>query len=1476
MATNRPDVVPSPSPPNPDNPEEPLLLAAGPQRVRAPPSKAKTALVVLALALLVAGGVAAAVLLSLPATFSCGSGGGYYVVSLPFPTIYSVDPPAVCPGKGQRLTLRGKGFVVAGDQVPSVTVGAVAAESVLALECSSESVRRRDVKTCQQLSFVVPEINASDKQQTPVVRVSNPVAWEPALGSKENISCIATSLSLNVFPAPTISSVSVPIACEGSRQRVVLSGSYFLTAKRSDGVELSPNFTMCGRPIDARATFDACDAFEVDGFVWVHACKSAAVDVDTAQCAGGRLGRLVLRNPAPTSCRDSTNGTNVYVAVHAAITSASPRILSSSSSSSTVTLSGTDVVYVSTARGTENPKVTVSGAGSSSVVRLSSCDRIDVSGTDSVYRCEKVNVILGSFSSAVPMIPEVSVTVPLCPTCGGTAPVGTLLVMPSPVITAVTPASVCAGSGASVVISGTFYSVDGDSSTQTNLTLGGVAAAAEMSGCDTSVLGPYTIRKCSSMRFNVPKKTPYGDVPIVISSGCADGCTVSKADTLKHIPYPVVSKASVSNVCSAVDTAVRVSGSNMLSFNSGLPSFVVDNVSVTVASVDECTTTSTGFRLCKVANIVNPADLPVGPASVRVSNGESTCGGQETSLYTIVPMPTITSATGHWCDTTGGSFSVSGSKFSQQFGQFVLKDKSGQSYAPGSASFVNDSYLLAKFAANALPAGQYDAVITNAGGCVDTATSSVTVEHNILEVWDVEPPVLYSGIPVTVTLYTSNFGQKPTGITATHSSGAVPSISIPQDKLEFYPDGRVTFFAPAGTFAASGSYAFTVSSPNTCSATSAATEFSVVTTASLNISSLSPGFVFSKVSSTFTMTVPGARVSATTLPRVFAVGNAGAAAIPIGPVYVISDDKVLVRVTPGTISEGTYNVLVSSGSPGSAAAGYLSAALRSLGRYPSKISTVVPHTFTRDSTSITIYGENFSETLKHTIVLDCDTLSTTSASVIRSVSATLIKADLDIDSLAEGSVCVLTVREDDGSSASYSAISVQPRNRAVSNWHSTAELPAPRCGSAVATASVGTTNYVYAIGGDLNSNCNGVGATQSVLVGQVSQFGKIVSWATTSALPEARAFASAERIGQYVYVLGGHDGSNPKNSVYRAHILDPSQAPVLRAGVWCYRVSALFPSSDYANPLGESLASNPVAVEIQSESSMAVKLEWDAVAGANSYRLYRTPATGSSCSDVNQLVETFDYSYVDSGASTTAVAPQAVGSLGKWVSAEKLMSTPRYGHASAVVKASADQNYIMAFGGNAASGVATTYETAMITVSPPSGPHASETHHIGSWSDGSRTLSTRAFWKAAVLDSRTMSNYTSEQVIVLGPGLDASGKVSNVHSVNYWQSTGDMARPAWTEVTTGVSAYGECLFVTADYMYLIGGSDSTLGTKNSFVALGQTPPPNENPIGTYKNLPNDMPLAVTKAGCAMASGSAFVIGGVGAAGITSTVQQIAV
>jgi hypothetical protein len=394
-----------------------------------------------------------------------------------------------------------------------------------------------------------------------------------------------------------------------------------------------------------------------------------------------------------------------------------------------------------------------------------------------------------------------------------------------------------------------------------------------------------------------------------------------------------------------------------------------------------------------------------------------------------------------------------------------------------------------------------------------------------------------------------------------------------------------------------------------------------------------------------------------------------------------------------------------------------------------------------------------------------------------------------------GSVCsvVVTDQSNGGAVVTFQAISVKnPSGKFSAGFDSVPMSPnllAPRhAHQALAVRATDARRMVCAIGG--TNNASVAVALGSVECAIVSQFGELSAFAAQpQALATPVAFAGGAVVGAFVYIVGGHNGTAVSAAVQRAHILQPTEVPVVNldldidpdstakfgggaVGVYYYVVSAVYGAADAINPGGESLPSNLVRVKVPNVNGISVRLEWSGAAldGVVSYRIFRTPspdqlsvdvrlhATLSAASCVSGLCR-----FVDGGAASTLpaaerVAPLQLGALGRWATLAPLPAA-LMGVSLAVMPAKpsdpADTRVAMfAVGGFDGAALVRTVSRTIVTVTSPTSCAATarcvrETQTLTAWAGEADLTVARGFATARVIDQSDFGTLAKNQRVIL-------------------------------------------------------------------------------------------------------------------------------
>jgi hypothetical protein len=411
-------------------------------------------------------------------------------------------------------------------------------------------------------------------------------------------------------------------------------------------------------------------------------------------------------------------------------------------------------------------------------------------------------------------------------------------------------------------------------------------------------------------------------------------------------------------------------------------------------------------------------------------------------------------------------------------------------------------------------------------------------------------------------------------------------------------------------------------------------------------------------------------------------------------------------------------------------------------------------------------------------------------------------------------------------------------------------LPSARTRLGVVAGHVNTqTRFIYALGGDNGTEAN---AKSDVVSTQLSPLGDMLGWTTQrNAMMKARTGQATIRLGQFLYALGGFDGTAVLGSVERARILDPLDVPAvpgidltpsttgLAAGTWVYRVSGVRAATYASDPGGETLPADPLNVTLPDLTSMTaaplvkVTLTWPAMPNVVSYNVYRTSAVGQDVTKVQFIASvpqaagatvTFD----DTGLPTTAQTPLPIGSLGRWNAVSDL-TTPRYGAAAAIAHglttATTDTWFLYVAGG---AGTATltqtslldTYEWSRVDISVADGSQAVSAFSVAQTGGVNASIGgARAFLSAASADTTIKSNIpVGTTYVYFGSGMDRPNTTLGLKSgmvagaVTPASTTGNLG--ALTTIASA-PAGGAGAATIAGFQFTMGGWNAGFAIQNT-------------------------------------------------------------
>ncbi len=941
----------------------------------------------------------------------------------------------------------------------------------------------------------------------------------------------------------------------------------------------------------------------------------------------------------------------------------------------------------------------------------------------------------------------------------------------------------------------------------------------------------------------------------------------------------------------AVPGQLTIEGSGFVVVEGQEPTVTLEGNALNVASLGGCQPLH-GLMLsaqsCTSITVDMPAGLVIGDYEIEVIL-PVTQGCQDSLIFSVGPNPTVTSVVPALTCEGPNTFAVNGTGFvpstQVRFG----------SIPADSVTYVSDTQLQVTF--NNLPPGTYDVTVSNGPGCESTLVDAVTVAPNPT-VYFVDPPVVYNGVSLQVTIYLSGINGGNVDGVAIRPTGTVQPWQWLVHTYDPAKPNRVLAVVPQGL--PPGGYDVLVEDALGCTATLTG-GLQVTDELTLALEGIDPPFGWTDTSTGVDLTAedppPSGMVGFELSPRVYlnptnpGPGDLATALSAVG--YV--DPSRITALVPSGLAVGTYDVIVVNpdGEVGLLPGGYTVTA-----DPPPLVDDVTPGSVPNASPAdLVIYGSGFDGPTVTAFCKDPADTVTAYAVTVNSGTDTQLDATLPADQIVEGSVCVIRVTNPDGSYGEFSAVGV---TNPAENIQPTALGPSLVEGRRAPAAAYGratrTARFLYVFGGDDGQVS---GAYDSIEAAPVDRFGELGSFRILPrALPGPRTLAAVQVLDRYVFLVGGNDGAGPVATVYRAEILDPEDAPEITdlamelapggitEGTWYYRVSAVMDPTHPDNPGGESLPSDPQPVQVPAGLSdpLQVTLTWSQVPGAVGYRIYRTPTADLASGFEELLAEVAGgatIQYVDTGGATDPTGrPLRGGDLGTWKTLPPLQR-PREGLGLAQAPdpdTAIDLRYLYAIGGRTTGSAALgTYEYVPVSEITWDVPAAA------SWVEDAANPLAAARWQlgALVVDERVTARVApGDTWIYAGGGVDGTG-VTNVTNVDAaLVLTGGLLDTfiAVDAFTPAFAGYGHA--AAANQLFVFGGQNHAPSGNNSstqicgigFPCLG---PPDDPPdLQGWNALGFNLQVERYLLGSTVGSAHIFLVGGLTTGNVpTDTVES---
>lgn len=1282
-------------------------------------------------------------------------------LAAPAPGALPVEPPIQCqeqhPTEGTAIVVHGDGFAPIAVDIPNAphvvlpdltlhgthALSGAAAELGSVLYGGTEGSANAGLlswQSGQQLTFLVTDaLTLADGAKAAIPPGLYDVEVKNADGQRAT-----SALAFAVTARPSVTLLTPPLTCleQGSRS-IVVTGTGALRI-----ADALPSVTVGAAALALVPALSECTPVAHPGLD-AALCDTLTVELaQDALPAGAHA--VTITNPAPAACQ-STDSVDLVVVPAPIIESVEPpTVCTADAGILELTVSGTGFLRV------DNDDFTVS-IGGIAVVPSSITDCIDVAVTGlAVQSCQTFVVSVDAAAFPVGTV-DVTVTNPAPADCSASTS-ALFEVLPSPRIDDVAPPSACAlGGGVDLTVSGDSFLQNGG--IDFAVAIGGVAAApTAISGCSTVLVQGVTMNSCTSFVVNVdPAALASGPAEVAVTNPAPDACGAARTDLFEVLPSPAIASVTPPSVCSigvgAID--LTVSGSDFLRAVPGSGgadfSVTVSGGAVVPSSITGCVPIVVAGEALERCNGfvvgIDASGFALGGVEIVVTNpAPDGCIGAASAAFAVLPPPTVTAVVpNEICSDVLVAFDVVGTGFAAATTVTV------DGLAPASAVVSADGTTISVSYDPGFAAGQYDVIVSNGGGCETTFAAALTVNPTPL-VFFVDPPVLFNGIELEATIFASGVDDLPTAVELIDAAGSATTIT----RIASDPGRRSRILAVVDAGLAPGEYQVRVTSELGCPSTLNG-RVSITDALTITLDGVDPTFVSPTLATAVTVTASGA-VLFENLPRVYLSPQAGGNAIALKAVELNAQNPAQLSAIVTGAAPGVYDLIIVNPSGD---VGFLAGAVTVTVLEPPLVSSVAPGSLNAGQVSTAaINGANFdlsqAPATPPLVSFECQDFATGAAvsapaSItvdVAASSATLLDVTIDAAATPAGAACIAIVTNPDGATFRFSAVSFRNPSQNLNAFRAgSAMLEARRALVLAAGRPTETSRFLYAVGGDAGSAAS---AKSSVEASAVDPFGAMGAWTAqrntltnafdgtqTTTLP--RTLAGGARLGRFIYVVGGNSGAGSVATVLRAQILDPLAGPEvldldaqlgdgvlgMPEGLWLYRISALFPTSDPSNPGGESLAGELFNVELPAVADrLLITLTWEQVPGASGYRVYRTPGPDQTAADLELLTTIAGgaaVSFTDDDTLTTdpTTTAQPAGSTGVWHALTGApLSTPREAHATLAVQrpGNPSQFFLYAVGGKNGGTALATGEVATITIA------ADQSQTLSAWRPLSDTL----------------------------------------------------------------------------------------------------------------------------------------------------------
>lgn len=1260
--------------------------------------------------------------------------------------------------------------------------------------------------------------------------------------------------SLVGVPRPTASGIAPDILCNAQHdQTVVISGTDFLSVGGS-----LPTIHIGDEDLPATSVESCKDVPGVHAAGPVQTCTSVTFVIPVGTFEAGNYD-VTVTNPETAAC-SSTDALAITVVPPPSVAKIQPDLTCNAQGDRKMTVTGADFLQI----GDALPTIQL-GDQTYPTDAIADCEAVTPGPftEGSVDTCRTIHFTIPKGSLAAGDY-VVGVTNPKPADCESVEMDVKLHVAPPPTTTTIAADLVCsAQSDQPLTLTGSGFLAVGDA--LPTVTIGDQVIAASSLGDCSEVPGMFEagiVQACNTLQLDLLQGAlEPGDYAVVVINPDPAGCHSEELLNLHVAAPPKIAALGAGAICDAqADQVVVINGSALLQVGTALPQVQVGDEVFDATSANGCTVVAGSFAegpvsVCTSIQFTVPkGTFPPGDYPVSVTNpAPADCFSSETVTLHVDPPPTVTNVNPTTVCAGGRSLTITGTGF--------IPTPDVSLTAAGKATIVANSVgigqagtqLTAQIGAGAEIGTTYDLVVTNPDSCTDVAPhKQVTVVAGPI-VYLADPEVVYNGVNTRVTVYATGLIGGVNSVSIVPAGQTSPVTNLTWVNVPGRPNrGQVVI--PKGQ--APGTYDLTLTDTASCLAI-LPNALQVTGSLTVSLASIDPPFGWTQSETAVTIKRDTADANGkpfVATPRAFLnPSNPGAndVAIPLEAVSFV-DGATLTAVVPKGQPASAYDLIVVNPD---GSVGLLASAFTIQQLAPPLITAATPASIVSATGQVVkVAGTNFRASTISLACVDNAGVPLPAPSVVSAAESCTPQqnctqsATIDGSPLPSGSVCVLRLTNSDESYVDFSAIGVTNSSLNLGDPKVGTDMVTGRRALAAASGDATTAaRFVYAIGGDGGEALKDA-PFDSLEYAPVDLFGAMGAWRTASyTLDGGRSFAASAKLGRYIYLMGGSDGTTALNSVTRGMILSPREVPSLDvddivpnaqgldAGYWFYRVSAVFSAADLDNPSGESLPSDEFVVKVPSfpGKKIQVVLKWsaplDALGAAlpnvTGYRVYRSAAVDAAPGSEVLLEETAALTFTDNGTFTPGTAkPLMLGDTGQWATLPTL-GQRRMGAAGAIAPDPATPGtfYVYALSGlDGNNAELASYEFLTLKV-------AGNGHQTvqGTWTAGANALNSGRWqlgaWVADVTTSPLIA--ATDTFVYAGGGIDAARASVKTVEAGKVLAGGDLGtiNNVPLDFNNPLAGYGVCS--ANGQLFTFGGAQAAFSSGATSAKIGRVNPP---------------------------------------------------